>query len=90
MPEKLTLNDGTVLENSNALLSGELFLYMRGLDMRTVFNLLIDQSKTAVIIYTMNNGDEMQFNGFTKLIAVRDEGNDLITAVMRKEVNGNE
>lgn len=86
MPEKLTLNDGTVLENSNALLSGDLFLYVRWLDMRTVFNLLINPDKTAVIIYTMNNGDEIRFSGFTKLIAVRDEGNGLVTAVMRKEV----
>jgi hypothetical protein len=86
MPETLKLNDGTVLENASAILSGDLFLYVNGQDMRTVFDLLIDPEKTDVIIYIMNNGDNKRYSGFTKLTAVTDEGNGMITAVLRKEV----
>lgn len=82
--ETLTLNDGTVLENSNAILSDYLFLYFHGYGIQEIFNLLIDPEKSEKIIYTRINGEEVTFEGYTKLISVRDEGNDLITAVMRK------
>lgn len=88
MPEKLTLSNGTELENSSAILSGNLFLYIRGEDMKTVFDLLIDPENTEEIVYTMINGEDRTFSGFNKLIAVTDEENGLITAVLRKEVNG--
>lgn len=87
MPEKLTLSNGTELENSSAILSGNLFLYIRGEDMKTVFDLLIDPENTEEIVYTMINGEDRTFSGFNKLIAVTDEENGLITAVLRKEVN---
>ena len=87
MPEKLTLNDGTELENSSAILSGDLFLYVRGESMRDAFDLLIDPENTAVIVYTQNNGTETTYEGYTKLRAVSDEDNGLITAVLRREVN---
>ena len=85
MPEKLTLNDGTVLENASAVLSGDLFLYINGKTLAEVFDLLIVPENVEKIIYTMNNGEEAVFEGFRKLIAVRDEGRGLITAVLRKE-----
>lgn len=87
MPEKLTLNNGTEFEESRALLSGNLFLYIRGGNMKTVFDLLIDPENTEEIVYTMNNGQERTFRGFNKLTAVTDEENGLITAVLRKEVS---
>ena len=87
MLEKLTLSNGTELENSSAILSGNLFLYIRGEDMKTVFDLLIDPENTEEIVYTMINGEDRTFSGFNKLIAVTDEENGLITAVLRKEVN---
>lgn len=87
MPEKLTLSNGTELENSSAILSGNLFLYIRGEDMKTVFDLLIDPENTEEIVYTMINGEDRTFSGFNKLIAVTDEENGLITAVLRREVN---
>lgn len=80
----LTLNDGTVLENSSAILSGDLFLYMNGHGLQEVFNLLINPNKTTVIIFTQVNGEEIKFTGFSRLISVRDEDNGLITAVLRK------
>ena len=87
MQERLRLNDGTVLENSSAILSGDLFLYINGQDLRTVFDLLIDPDNTKKIVYTQNNGEAITYQKFKKLICVRDEGRGLITAVMRREVN---
>lgn len=86
MPETLTLNNGTVLENASAIISGDVFLYINGETMKTVFDLLIVPENVETIIYKMNNGEEIIFEGFRKLIAVRDEGMGLITAVLRKEV----
>ena len=88
MPEKLTLNDGTELENSSAILSGDLFLYVNGSDLRTVFDLLIDPENTKQIVYTQVNGTLITYVGYKKLRAVTDEDNGLITAVLRREVNG--
>ena len=87
MQERLRLNDGTVLENSSAILSGDLFLYINGQDLRTVFDLLIDPDNTKKIVYTQNNGETVTYQKYKKLIAVRDEGRNLITAVLRREVN---
>lgn len=87
MPEKLTLNDGTVLENASVIRSGvNLFAYVYGSDLRTVFDLLIEKENTRRIVYTQNNGEAVAFYGFDRLIAVRDEGNDLVTAVLEREV----
>lgn len=83
--EKLTLNDGTVLEDASAVRSGDLFLYMRGQTMKPVFDLLIEPEKTEQITYTMVNGEDVVFDGYSRLIAVRDNDYGLITAVMRKE-----
>lgn len=83
--EKLTLSNGTELENSSAILSGSLFLYIRGKTMKSVFNLLIKADNTAEIVYTRNNGTEIVFSGYTRLTAVTDEGNGLITAVLQEE-----
>ena len=84
MPERLTLKNGHILENSSAILSGSLFLYIRGLSLRKAFDLLIEPLNTAEIVYTQMNGDTAVFEGFTKLTAVRDEGGGLITAVLDK------
>lgn len=81
---KLKLNDGTVLEDSSALLSGDLFLYMNGHRLQEIFDLLIDQEKAKKIVFTQANGENITFTGYKRLIAVRDEDNGLITAVLRK------
>ena len=89
MTETLKLNDGSILDG-NALLSGDLFLYVNGSDLQTVFSLLIDPNKTKKIVYTMINETKQTFTGLKRLIAVRDEGNGLITAVLRKEERNGE
>ena len=83
----LTLNDGTILQNSSGLVSSEmLFIYVRqdGITMTDVFNLLVDPEKTEQIVYTQVNGEDITFLGYVKLIAVRDEGDGLFTAVLTK------
>ena len=81
---KLTLNDGTELLNSYVISSRDLFVYINGNDMRTVFDLLIDPEKTKKITYTDVTGAETVYRGFKKLMTVSDEGNGLITAVLIK------
>lgn len=83
--EKITLIDGTEFEG-NVIESVDLFMYMNGSDIKTVFDSLIEPGNTSEIVYTQANGETITFTGFNKLIAVRDEGNNLITAVMRKGV----
>jgi hypothetical protein len=87
MAENLKLNDGTVLDNSSAILSSDLFLYMNGYGMKEVFDLLIEPEKAKKIVYTRNDGSIVSYLKYKKLISVRDEGDDLITAVLRREVN---
>ncbi len=84
MPEKLKLTDGTEL-TGNAIKSGDLFLYIYGLEIQEVFAMLIDREKVRRVIFIQNDGTETAFNGYIRLIAVRDEGDGLITAVLRKE-----
>lgn len=83
---RLKLSDGTVFDGGYLLnVDGKLFLYIPDTDLRTVFNKLIEPAKTASISF-IDGTDEHVFEGFTKLTAVNDEGNGLITAVIGKEV----
>ena len=83
----LTLNDGTILQRSSGLVSsGNLFVYVQqhGSTLTSVFNLFVDPDKTERIVYTQVNGEDITFLGYVKLIAVRDEGDGLFTAVLTK------
>ena len=84
MTETLKLNDGSILDG-NALLSGDLFLYVNNRTLQEVFSLLIEPNKAKKIVYTMSHETKQTFTGYKRLIAVRDEGNGLITVVLRKE-----
>ena len=85
MSNTLILNDGTTIENCYALNnSGYLYVYNRNdLGLREVFDLFIDPEKTSSITSTQY-GETLTASGYTKLIAVRDEGNGLITATLTK------
>ena len=86
----LTLNDGTVLQNSYGIISsGVLFVYVghNGSTIASVLNLFDDDEKTERIVYTQANGENIVFLDYIKLIAVRDEGDGLFTAVLKR---GNE
>ena len=84
--DRLALNDGTVLEDASAILSEDLFLYLNGLSLIRVFQLMCDPARTRRIVYKDNAGQETTFLSYTRLIAVRDEGDGLVTAVLRKDV----
>lgn len=86
MDGTLTLNDGTIMTGSTILeSSGQLFVYvMNGSGIRDVFNLMIEPTKTCRIT-AAQSGETLVKEGFTKLVAVRDEGNGLITAALKKE-----
>ena len=84
--ETLTLNDGTILENSHVLESnGNLFVYVNGeLTIKDVFDLMYDPEKTKKIVFEISGSKAGTYRGYKKLIAVRDEGNGLVTAVLGK------
>ena len=80
----LKLSDGTVWEGAYLLnVDGRLFLYIPGAAMRDVFDKLIEPANTGAISFTEGR-DETVYEGFTRLTAVRDEENGMITAVLRK------
>ena len=85
MNETLTLNDGTILEGSTALqVDSNLFIYIRnGSGIRDVFEQLIEPEKTGRIA-AEQYGTETIYDGYTRLMSVRDEGNGQITAVLRR------
>lgn len=78
--ETLTLNDGTVW-NGSVILSGQLFFYVTGATIKQVFDKLIKPNVSKKVIYT-SFGNSTTYRNYTKVIAVRDEGNGTITAVM--------
>ena len=86
--ETLTLNDGTVLENSYVYEdtnSISLFVYTRNeYTLVFVFDLLYDPEKTSKIVYTKSSGEEIEFEQYQRLTAVTDEGHGMVTAVLKK------
>ena len=86
MDGTLTLNDGTIMTSSTVVENfGHLFVYvMNGSGIRDVFNLMIEPTKTCRIT-AAQSGETLVKEGFTKLVAVRDEGHGLITATLEKE-----
>lgn len=91
MAEKLVLADGTGFLNSRAIESYDnLYIYVSDgtSSIKDVFDALIDPKKTAHIVYEYY-GSTLEFSGFTELIAVRNEGHGLITAMLAKGVTAN-
>ena len=83
--ETLTLNDQTVLENSSAIEDeNTLFVYTgNGYDMKFVFDLLYDPEKISTIT-AARPGDERVYTGYSRLVAVTDEGRGRVSAVLKK------
>lgn len=83
--EKLILNTGTEIEKGSLIESnGSLFVYVEnGFNIKQVFDSFYDSEATKKIIYSMD-GAESVYKGYKKLVSVRDEGNGLITAILRK------
>ena len=82
---KLILNDGTIFENSHAIENGNnLYVYIQDgtSGIRDVFDAFIDPAKTSRIEFVGYDGNTIVFRGYNRLIAVRDEGREQITAVL--------
>lgn len=81
----LTLNDGTVLENSYVLENdSNLFVYTQNeYTVKEVCDALYDPEVTKKIVTTMGE-ESVTYRGYKNLIAVRNEGHGLTTAVLKK------
>jgi hypothetical protein len=83
----LTLNDGTVFNNSYVIKSGiNLFVYVydQNVTYQDMFLILNNPENTSSITYT-NGNDVMVYTGFTYLFDVKREDDDFMTAGLRKE-----
>lgn len=83
--EKLRFGDGTEVNDSRLIQDRDLFLYMNDVSFKSAFKIITDTKKTKRIIYLDNGGGSATYTGYTKPVALRDEGNGLVTAVLSKE-----
>ena len=85
MDQYLTLNDGTVLDNSYAIENGGvLWLYVYApLTMAQVFGMLNDPEKTAQIA-AYRFGLTTEHEGFRELFCIQKENGGFISAGLRK------
>lgn len=88
--ETLTLNNGVVLENSTAIENEDfLYIYTRNnYAVKTLCDVLYLPENIASI-EAVYPGGETTYIGFNKLIAVRDEGKGMTTAVLKRTVLNN-
>ena len=88
--ETLTLNNGVVLENSTALENEDsLYIYTNNnYSVKDLCDALYLPENIASIV-AVYPGSESTYTGFNKLIAVRDEGKGLTTAVLKRTVQDN-
>lgn len=84
--QSITLKDGTELSNSYVIQDGHnLYVYIsNGLSFKQVFGLLSETERTEKIEKTTLSGTIETYTDYTDLIALRNEGNGLITAVLAK------
>ena len=85
MNQKLTLNDGTVLENSYAFQDGSnLWVYVyAAISFGELFALLNDPEKVKKIT-AERDGAESVFRGYKELFCIRKENGGFISAGLRK------
>lgn len=83
--ETLTLNDGTVLEQSySAETLDNLFLYIKnGMTMMQVFMLMSDPNKTSRITYTAGQ-TIIVYSGYTMVQGITQEYGGMISVVLRR------
>ena len=83
MEEKLILKDGTELHGHQIETDTRLFLYIFDLTMAEVFELLIDPEKTKSITWE-RYGSTGKVTGYKRLMSISDEGNNMISASLKK------
>lgn len=81
---KLMLSDGTEFENSSVIKSDAfLFVYIHGqYALKDVFDAFYGNQQNIIFD---NNVEQIEYNGFHTLIAVRQESEDFVSAVLKKE-----
>ena len=84
--QSLTLNDGTVLDNSYAAITTDrLFLYINnGMNIIQIVMLLCDPEKTWRIVYSSGDGNSVEYSGFTVLVSVQAGVNGLISGALKR------
>ena len=88
MPERITLNDGTVLEGT-VLDNGDgrtIFVYLTGLALLEGVLLFSDTTKASRIV-AYDRGIEHVYEGYTKLWAVNNEYGNCNLTMRKAEVN---
>ena len=87
MQEKLTLNDGTELSGHAHTDGLFLYVYLMNNTMTASFPLLNAPEKTSHI--TGNQyGQITEYTGYTHLKSISEESGGMVSAVLRREVNG--
>ena len=84
--ERLTFNDGTVLENTTAIQDGDsLYLYMNddNVTMHDAFLLLEDAEKTQTIV-GHQYGIDTEYVGYTDLTSIRKERRIKFSAALKR------
>lgn len=87
MDRKLTLNDGTILEDSYAFAVGErmwVYIYAE-MTLADAFALLNDPAKMISVI-SEQFGQETTYEGYTELFTITKEDGGFISAGVRKNV----
>lgn len=87
MDRKLTLNDGTEIENSYAFAVGErmwVYIYAE-MTLADAFALLNDPAKMISVI-SEQFGVETTYEGYTELFTITKEEGGFISAGVRKDV----
>lgn len=81
---KLILSDGTEFENSSLIKSDVfLFLYIHGqYTLKDVFDAFYGNQQNIIFD---NNVEQIEYDGFHTLTAVRQESEDFVSAVLKKE-----
>ena len=77
--ETITLNDGTVLENSHVVLGRNiLWFYLNGISFNDAFTLMSDPDNTVEIV-AEQYGVETTYTGYTDLFSLTREDDGMIT-----------
>ena len=83
MDGELKLNNGEVLQGYLVETKTRLFLYLYGLTLAEVFNLLIDPENTKKI-HWKRYGQEGDARGYNHLLSVTEEINGIVSASLKK------
>jgi len=84
--QTLTLNDGTVLEDSYAAESLDcLFLYIgNNMNIIQVMMLMVDQDKISRIVYKAGEANQTEYMNYTTVSSISAEHGGMISVVLRR------